>query len=55
MISIVIVSVMSSTIIDISPQEKVLVTSSQTGFDIDYLVELTARIQISNVTFEGYS
>ena len=32
----------------------VLVTSSQTGFDIDYLVELAARIQISSLTFEGY-
>ena len=28
-------------------------TSSQTGFDVDYLVELAARIQISSVTFEG--
>ena len=34
-------------------QGKVLVTSSQTGFDIEYLVELAARIQISSVTFEG--
>ena len=34
-------------------QGKVLVTSSQTGFDVDYLVELASRIQISSVTFEG--
>ena len=31
-----------------------LVTSNQTGFDVDYLVELAARIQISSLTFEGY-
>ena len=36
------------------PQGTVLVTSSQTAFDIDYLVELAARVQISSLTFEGF-
>ena len=31
----------------------VLVTSSQTGFNIDYLVELINRVHISSTTFEG--
>ena len=33
----------------------VLVTSSQTGFDVDYLVEFVSRVQISSTTFEGAS
>ena len=31
----------------------VLVTSCQTAFDMDYLVELIGRVQISSTTFEG--
>ena len=34
-------------------QNPVLVTSSQTGFDLDYLVELVGRVHISSTTFEG--
>ena len=31
----------------------VLVTSSQTAYDMDYLVEFVSRVQISSTTFEG--
>ena len=31
----------------------VLITSSQTAFDMDYLVEFVSRVQISSTTFEG--
>jgi hypothetical protein len=34
-------------------QQKVLITSDQTGFDIEYLRELSHRIQIQSITFEG--
>ena len=34
-------------------KSQVLVTSNQTGFDIEYLVELVSRVQISSTTFEG--
>ena len=34
-------------------RNKVLVTSNQTGFDVEYLVELVSRVQISSTTFEG--
>ena len=34
-------------------QKQVLIVSRQTAVDIDYLVELTADIEISCVTFEG--
>ena len=36
-------------------KEKVLVTSSQTGFDVDYLVELAIDVCVSSTTFEGAS
>ena len=36
-------------------QGKGLVTSSQTGFDVDYLVEFASRVQISSITFESKS
>ena len=34
-------------------QREVLVTSTQTGFDIEYLNELSHRVQRQNVTFES--
>ena len=34
-------------------RDKVLVTSSQTAVDVDYLVELQADVEISWVNFEG--
>ena len=34
-------------------QNPILVTSTQTGFDLEYLVELVGRVQISSTTFEG--
>ena len=38
---------------DDSLKNPVLVTSSQTGFDLEYLVEFVSRVQISSTTFEG--
>ena len=32
---------------------EVLVTSEQTGFDIEYLVDLANRVQLQNATFES--
>ena len=34
-------------------KSQVLVTSNQTGFDIEYLVELVSCVQIISTTFEG--
>ena len=34
-------------------KNEVLVTSNQTGFEIEYLIELKDRIQLSNITFEA--
>ena len=38
---------------DDSLKNPVLVTSSQTGFDLEYLVEFVSQVQISSTTFEG--
>ena len=34
-------------------QQEVLITSEQTGFDIEYLIELAYRVQIQGITFES--
>ena len=38
---------------DDAMMQEVLVTSNQTGFEIEYMLEVKDRVQISNVTFEA--